>query len=97
MRSAASWPFVPILSVGFLVVVSASVGWSQTPAPAPPPANTTTGSAGQQAPPSESGSHIPTGAQEPISPEPTANDQGSMFVFKKQVEEVVLHATVYDE
>jgi Ca-activated chloride channel homolog len=97
MRSAASWPFGPILSVGVLVVVFASVGWSQTPAPAPPPANSTTGSAGQQAPPSESGSHIPTGAQESISPEPTANDQGGMFVFKKQVEEVVLHATVYDE
>jgi Ca-activated chloride channel family protein len=97
MRSAASWPFGPILSVGILVVVFASVVWSQTPAPAAPPANTATGSAGQQAPPSESGSHIPTGAQESISPEPTASDQGSMFVFKKQGEEGVLHATVYDE
>ena len=37
-----------------------------------------------------------TGSQQPISPEP-GGDQNSMFVFKKQVEEVVLHATVLDE
>ena len=33
--------------------------------------------------------------QPPIAQEPSGNDQG-MFVFKKQVEEVVLHATVVD-
>jgi Ca-activated chloride channel homolog len=38
----------------------------------------------------------PTENQAPISPEPGSGDQG-MFVFKKQVEEVVLHATVYDQ
>jgi Ca-activated chloride channel family protein len=32
----------------------------------------------------------------PVAQEPSANDQG-MFVFKKQVEEVVLHATVVDQ
>jgi Ca-activated chloride channel homolog len=35
-------------------------------------------------------------AQPPVSQEPATNDPG-MFVFKKQVEEVVLHATVVDE
>jgi len=35
--------------------------------------------------------------QNPVSAEPTSSDQGGMFVFKKQVEEVVLHATVFDE
>jgi Ca-activated chloride channel homolog len=35
-------------------------------------------------------------AQEPTAQQPSSDDQG-MFVFKKQVEEVVLHATVYDE
>jgi Ca-activated chloride channel homolog len=44
------------------------------------------GSAGQQ----------PSADQSPISPEPGTGDEG-MFVFKKQVEEVVLHATVYDQ
>jgi Ca-activated chloride channel homolog len=32
-----------------------------------------------------------------LAPEPGSGDQGGMFVFKKQVEEVVLHATVYDQ
>jgi Ca-activated chloride channel family protein len=35
--------------------------------------------------------------QAPMTAEPGSGDQGGMFVFKKQVEEVVLHATVYDE
>jgi Ca-activated chloride channel homolog len=38
----------------------------------------------------------PSADQSPISPEPGTGDEG-MFVFKKQVEEVVLHATVYDQ
>ncbi len=38
-----------------------------------------------------------SGQEPPIAQEPTANDQAGMFVFKKQVEEVVLHATVMDE
>jgi Ca-activated chloride channel homolog len=33
----------------------------------------------------------------PIAPDTPSNDQQGMFVFKKQVEEVVLHATVVDE
>ncbi len=42
----------------------------------------------------------PQNANPPIEEQPTAQpsngDQGDMFVFKKQVEEVVLHATVVD-
>jgi hypothetical protein len=34
--------------------------------------------------------------QPPVAQEPSGNDQG-MFVFKKQMEEVVLHATVVDQ
>jgi len=37
-----------------------------------------------------------TPGQEPYGQEPSGNDQG-MFVFKKQVQEVILHATVVDE
>src|SRR5712675_977735 len=94
MRSAASWPFGSILSLAVLCAIFSPSAWSQ----APPPASTGTAPAGQQAPPppSDAGSQNP-GAQAPISPEPSGNDQGGMFVFKKQVEEVVLHATVYDE
>jgi Ca-activated chloride channel family protein len=101
MRSAASWPFGSIL---LLIVLSAIVlnceAWAQSPPPATPtapPAATNANPAGQQAPPSDAGSQNPSGTQEPITPEPGGNDQGGMFVFKKQVEEVVLHATVYDE
>jgi Ca-activated chloride channel homolog len=39
----------------------------------------------------------PNAAQAPGTPQEPANDQSSMFVFKREVEEVVLHATVYDE
>jgi VWFA-related protein len=36
-------------------------------------------------------------AQQPAAQEPSAGDQSGMFVFRKQVEEVVLHATVVDD
>ena len=38
----------------------------------------------------------PGDAQGITPQEPSANDQSNMFVFKKEVDEVVLHATVYD-
>jgi Ca-activated chloride channel homolog len=56
-------------------------------------------SAGTQPAPAQNGTSAtePTQSnQAPIEPEPGTGDQG-MFVFKKQVEEVVLHATVYDQ
>jgi Ca-activated chloride channel homolog len=43
----------------------------------------------------ESGAPIPS--EEQNAQEPPANDQSGMFVFRKQVQEVVLHATVVDE
>jgi Ca-activated chloride channel homolog len=51
-------------------------------------------------PASQSGgtpSQAPAADQSPLAPEAGSGDQGGMFVFKKQVEEVVLHATVYDQ
>ncbi|HVI08413.1 MAG TPA: VWA domain-containing protein [Candidatus Binatia bacterium] len=45
-------------------------------------------------PPQQPSQAAPQGA--PIVAEPGTGDQGDMFVFKKQVEEVVLHATVVD-
>ena len=103
MRSAASWSFGLILFIGISITIFVIPGASaQNPVPGsppPPPAASGTGSSPQQAPPTtdNSGSQNLPGAQEPISAEPSGNDQGGMFVFKKQVQEVVLHATVYDE
>jgi Ca-activated chloride channel homolog len=39
----------------------------------------------------------PTPGSEPQTQEPSSDDQGNVFVFKKQVEEVVLHASVFDD
>jgi Ca-activated chloride channel family protein len=104
MRSAASWPFGFILSIGFWIsTLLAPCAWAQNPAPgaspAPPAASVPSPAPQQTAPPSSGNpdsQNLP-GAQESITAEPGGNDQGGMFVFKKQVEEVVLHATVYDE
>jgi Ca-activated chloride channel family protein len=81
---------LPLLSLGALAQVP------PTNSPSTPPVGHSQGAASQQASPE--GSAAPqTPTQEPISPEPGGGDQGSMFVFKKQVEEVFLHATVVDE
>jgi len=59
--------------------------------------------AGAQSPASESRDHLPASESsgsitpEPIAQEPSSSDQGGMFVFKKEVEEVFLHATVTDQ
>ena len=95
----------------FAAMVLGSAAFAQAPTPASsatPPA-AMAGSTDSQAPPTqESG----TADQNPAdAPAPAATDQqsdqqpqaepggndGSMFVFKKQVEEVVLHVTVVDE
>jgi Ca-activated chloride channel homolog len=67
----------------------------QTPAPAVPAAPAATGSAAPQQPanPAQAGT---AGSQDSSqTPAPSADDSG-VFVFKKQVEEVVLHAVVVD-
>jgi Ca-activated chloride channel homolog len=53
-------------------------------------------SANPSSQPGGTSSQAPAADQSPIAPEAGSGDQG-MFVFKKQVEEVVLHATVYDQ
>jgi len=99
MRSAASRirdsrVLSRLFGTGCLVFSLISSGLAQTPAPvvpsssAPQPAQGTSSPAQSQTAPAE---------EQPAAQEPTANDQGSMFVFKKQVEEVVLHATVFDD
>jgi Ca-activated chloride channel family protein len=104
MRSAASWPFGFILSIGISISIFLMTGaWAQNPVPgssASPPAASGASPAPQQAappPPGNPDSQNSPAAQEPLNAEPSGKDQGGMFVFKKQVQEVVLHATVYDE
>ncbi len=98
MRSAAPWSLNLILlvaAVGALLISGASAQAPAQATPSAPPSASASGTGPQQAAPSGTESQAPS-SQEPVA-EPGADDQGSMFVFKKQVEEVVLHATVYDE
>src|SRR5260370_14333542 len=98
MLSAASRRFASIVATMVTVILLVAAALAQAPAtgrPATPPAGNSQTPAGQQTAPGEPPQTSAAG-QEPISPEPS-NDQGSMFVFKRQVEEVVLHATVVDE
>src|SRR5271155_317565 len=112
MRSsaAASWRSSFWTALASAILISAA--WAQTPAAAPaattPPTPVNGSPAGQQMTPQQT---APAGnepaqappsdqnpaSQNPITSEPGSGDQGGMFVFKKQVEEVVLHATVVDE
>ncbi|HEY6768882.1 MAG TPA: VWA domain-containing protein [Candidatus Sulfotelmatobacter sp.] len=82
-----------LLIIGTLYLVSAAAfaqaqGTQNTPAP------------GEQqpaaAPPSQDGAIPAPQGDQPTAQAPDSTDQG-MFVFKKQVEEVVLHATVLDQ
>jgi Mg-chelatase subunit ChlD len=72
--------------------------WTQTQAPNfGSPATSNGNPAGQAAPaPVQPGDAQQAPSEQQPSAEPGTGDQG-MFVFKKQVEEVVLHATVVDD
>jgi Ca-activated chloride channel homolog len=111
MRSAASWGVRSLTSTLTLatLMTMASTTVAQTPAvgTSVPPSSSTDGSAPEaQVPPGQNTSGQNTSGQNdapqtspgqpPVAQEPSGNDQG-MFVFKKQVEEVVLHATVVDQ
>lgn len=87
------------LRISFVSLALVSAAWPQTGAQVPAPAT---------APPASPVSTIPNPASETSSgsdiqpsadssQEPTANDEAGMFVFKKDVEEVILHAIVFDE
>jgi hypothetical protein len=106
MRSAASWGVGSLTSTLILatLMTMASTTVAQTPAvgTSVPSSSASNGSAPDaQLPPGQTASgqnDAPqtSPGQPPVAQEPSGNDQG-MFVFKKQVEEVVLHATVVDQ
>lgn len=96
--SCARSTFPPMLA--FFLLLVCSVAWTQTPAATSPSSMPASQSAPPANDPNSQSAAQPSDASQAGSDsgqEPTANDQGGMFVFKKDVEEVVLHATVYDE
>jgi len=88
--------FGSLLRAGLLTMTLVSATLAQAPAPAQPaPA----APAPETASPDSSAPQSPApgndGTVDPAQ-EPSANDQAGMFVFKKEVEEIMLHATVFD-
>jgi Ca-activated chloride channel homolog len=112
MGSVSRWSSL-VLSIGLEFIFLAIAAFGQTPAPTTVVPSSSNSSHGQQsAGSSQQSPQLPTSNQHPteapgaqqsnpqesgVTQEPSANDQSSMFVFKKDVEEVVLHATVTDE
>ena len=78
------------------VLTVAAAGQSPSEPSATPQAATNGTDLASPAGPDPIHNHGSTLGQEPAGQEPSGNDQG-MFVFKKQVQEVILHATVVDE
>jgi len=92
LRNRSWYGFLVVLLFFFPAALAQNPPATQAPPPSGPPSS--------QAPPASSAPASPTpnpgpGAQQ-SGQSPQGEDNG-VFVFKKQVEEVVLHATVYDE
>jgi Ca-activated chloride channel homolog len=107
MQARNSW-CVLMISTSLLAVISISTALAQSSSPAAPPATAPTAPPAsnpsasnpvtQPAAGDQSGAQsAPVPGQEPDAQAPATSDQSSLFVFKRQVEEVVLHATVTDE
>lgn len=82
------------LSTGLLCILISPV-LAQSTAPENNPSQPAIGGAQEQ----QNGNtapQAPASDQQPEAQPPSSGDQAGMFVFKKQVEEVVLHATVFD-
>lgn len=83
---------IPLTCLLVVLLGAAVVGQQASPQPASPPASSST--SGQQP---DSGNPESTSPITPQTPAQSPTDQNGMFVFKRQVQEVVLHATVVDE
>jgi Ca-activated chloride channel homolog len=91
---ARSW--LAIVFVMATVLTSAAQSTAPEPASATAPPSTAAPAPANNSAPQNTPSADGV-AQEPTAQEPTANDQAGMFVFRKEVEEVILHAAVVDE
>jgi Ca-activated chloride channel homolog len=81
----------------FIMIMLLSDAFAQSTAPqtsGQPPASAVASPAAQEAP-ADGGTAQPSSSAPQAPQEPSSDDAGT-FVFKKQVEEVVLHATVFD-
>jgi len=99
MHSAASGSKCLLCSLGITITVLALTLGLSAQTPPTPPASTppaTNGNPDASITPDNTNNTQAPASPEPVGQEPSSNDQG-MFVFKKQVQEVVLHATVLDE
>ena len=102
-RSVMAALILSLLSPLTLAAQAGSPATATSPAPAPAAPSASSGSSagtsaaqGQQSSPSGDDSQAPIPADQAGPDATTADDQGSMFVFKKDVQEVMLHATVTD-
>jgi Ca-activated chloride channel family protein len=86
-----------------LAIAQASPSQPASPATSPATNNTAQPSAAPPSEPSVAGQSTPSTtteeprAEDPNTVGPPANDEGGMFVFKQEVNEVVLQATVVDD
>jgi Ca-activated chloride channel family protein len=100
--SFSKW-FRSLFRTGFAIVMLISAAWAQDAAQTAPlntPAESPVAARPNPAGTSSSSGAMPqaaAAAQEPNAQESTTNDQGGMFVFKKEVEEVILHVNVFDD
>jgi Ca-activated chloride channel family protein len=110
MRSAASSAYhllsATVLALGLMAPAATAQVPAQEAAPAAANPAAAPGPTPQQSAPSAASASESPASNQPVNQEaepqpsaqpPSADDQGSMFVFRKQVQEVVLHATVTDE
>jgi Ca-activated chloride channel family protein len=102
MRSAASWGVASLTNTLILAMLVVSAAVAQTTPPQTSPANGPAAPAAgapdaQTAPAQGDAAQQNSPDQLPTAQEPTGGGDSGMFVFKKQVEEVVLHATVVDQ
>jgi Ca-activated chloride channel homolog len=99
MHSRSSWCVLMISTCLVAVISISTVSAQSSPSTPPPTSNTGNGNpTSQPITGDQSGSQsAPVSGQQPDAQAPATPDQSSMFVFKRQVEEVVLHVTVIDE
>lgn len=86
----------PIICAVVVLTLAAAGQNPSEPPPAVPPGVGSNPSISPVPPEANSQPDVNPSSQEPSGQEPSGNDQG-MFVFKKMVQEVILHATVLDD